>query len=226
MPVVVLYASRTLPEYSKTSVCFIRQAQRLVSLSIVLRHMPSSESVKTKSRKRSGAGKTQTLLWIRRFFEEICGWTHGQEFVFCASQNSMTALINGVTLHSFFKLVFKHKDGTPVNVQNDDKTDMAQDYIRFQALRFIFIDEFSTAGIEMFAEINFKTTQHIRKNNTWSLRKVSTDISDRPFGGLNLVVSGDAWQFGPVGSCGAVFDNPTRMRCVSSYATISAMFSI
>ena len=146
--------------------------------------------------------------------------------MFCASQNSMTALIQGVTLHSFFKLVFKHKDGTPVNVHKDDKADMAQDYIRFQALRFIFIDEFSTAAIENFAEINDKTSQHIRKNNTWSLRRVGTDISDRPFGGLNVVVSGDAWQFGPVGSSGAVFDNPTRMQSRTSIATISAMSSI
>ena len=113
-----------------------------------------------------------------------------------------------------------------MNIQKVDKTDMSQDYIRFQVLRFIFIDEFSTAAIEIFAEINFKTSQHIRKNNTWSLRKVGENTSDRPFGGLNIVVSGDAWQFGPIGSCGALFDNPTRMQCITSHATIAAMSSI
>ena len=138
----------------------------------------------------------------------------------------MTALINGLTLHSFFGLVFKHKDGTPMNVQNDDKTDMSHYYIRFQGLRFLFIDEFSTAAIEIFAEINDKTSKHIRENNTWSWRKVGSEISKRPFGGLNVVVSGDAWQFGPIGSVGAVFDNPTRMQCKAANAIIASMSSL
>ena len=113
-----------------------------------------------------------------------------------------------------------------MNVQTNDKTDMSPYYVRFQALRFIFIDEFSTAAIEIFAEINDLTTKHIRENNTWLLRKVGTTTSKRPFGGLNMVVSGDACQFGPIGSCGAVFDNPTRMKTVSSYETIAAMSTI
>ena len=156
----------------------------------------------------------------------MCNWTHGQEFVFCASQNTMTALINGVTLHSFFNLAFKGKDGKSMNVRNNDKADMSPHYVKFQALRYIFIDEFSTAAIEIFTEINNLTCRHIRSNNTWSLRKQDDTISDRPFGGLNMVVSGDAWQFGPIGSCGAVFDNPTRLQCSSAHETIAAMFSI
>ena len=113
-----------------------------------------------------------------------------------------------------------------MNVQNEDKSDMSQFYIRFQGLRFLFIDEFSTAAIEIFAEINDKTSKHIRENNTWSLRKVGSEISKRPFGGLNVVVSGDAWQFGPIGSVGAVFDNPTRMQCKAANAIIASMFSL
>ena len=138
----------------------------------------------------------------------------------------MTSLINGVTLHSFFQLAFKHKDGTVANIQKDDKKDMSQLHIRFQPLRFLFIDEFSTAAIEIFAEINDKTSKHIRQNNTWRLRKVGDKTSERPFGGLNLVVSGDAWQFGPIGSCGAVFDNPIRMQSIAANSSIAGMSSI
>ena len=112
-----------------------------------------------------------------------------------------------------------------MNVQTNDKTDMSPYYVRFQALRFIFIDEFSTAAIEIFAEINFKTSQHIRKNNTWSLRKDGKNSSERPFGGLNLVVSGDAWQFPPV-SNRPVYDNPTKMERIASEASIASMFAI
>ena len=111
-----------------------------------------------------------------------------------------------------------------MNIQKDDKTDVSPYYIRFQSLRFIFVDEFSTAAVEIFAEINDKTSKHVRQNNTWSLRKIDKDSSEpRPFGGINVVVSGDAWQFGPIGSCGAVFDNPTRLKDSTSCAIIAAM---
>ena len=40
-----------------------------------------------------GAGKSKLLEWIRMFFEEVLGWTHGVEFVYLASQHTMTALI-------------------------------------------------------------------------------------------------------------------------------------
>ena len=110
-----------------------------------------------------------------------------------------------------------------MNVQTQDKTDMSTEYIKYQGLRFVFIDEFSTAAIEIFAEINDQSTKHVRKNNTWAMRKVDKEITERPFGGLNMVVSGDAWQFGPIGSCGAVFDNPTRMQSVAAHSTIAGM---
>ena len=48
-----------------------------------------------------GAGKSQSLKWLRLFFEEVCGWTHGRQFVFMASQNTMAAIIEGFTLHSY-----------------------------------------------------------------------------------------------------------------------------
>ena len=152
-----------------------------------------------------GAGKTQTLLWIRELFEDICGWTHGVEFVFGASQNTMAALIAGFTLHSFHKLSFKHKDGTTVASQNDAKNDMSSVFERYQALRFMFIDEFSTASLDVFAEIDNNTSTHIQERGTWALRQSKrTPGADRdnkrPFGGLNVITSGDAWHFGPVSS--------------------------
>ena len=48
-----------------------------------------------------GAGKSQTLKWIRVFFESICHWSHPQDFAFVAPQNTQAALIEGITLHSF-----------------------------------------------------------------------------------------------------------------------------
>ena len=57
-----------------------------------------------------------------------------------------------------------HHAGTTAVTFRDNKRDMSADYVRYQALRFLFIDEFSTASIEILAEINDKTSKHIRKD--------------------------------------------------------------
>lgn len=46
---------------------------------------------------------------------------------------------------------------------------------------------------------------------------------ERPFGGLNVATSGDAWQFGPIASS-AVYDNPHKLPKKASIETIAAMF--
>ena len=40
---------------------------------------------------------------------------------------------------------------------------------------------------------------------------------------MNVIVSGDCWQFGPIGSPGAVFDNPLGFR-KASQKQIAEMF--
>ena len=81
----------------------------------------------------------------------------------------MEALSGGLTLHSFHKLSFKHKDGTTVAAQKEDRNDMSSVFIQYQALRWMFIDEFSGASIDVLAEINHKTSTHIRERGTWAL---------------------------------------------------------
>ena len=58
-----------------------------------------------------GAGKSQTLKWIRPFFEEVCNSKHEREFVFLASQNTMAAPIEGLTLHPYGDIPFYCDDG-------------------------------------------------------------------------------------------------------------------
>ena len=108
-----------------------------------------------------GAGKTQTLLWLRQFFEEVCGWVHEQQFVFLATQNTMAALIQGRTLHSYHKLTHKKTDGTVI-AHTDPRMEQSSLWYQYRALRWMFIDEFSTVSLEMYTQIDDKTTQHIR----------------------------------------------------------------
>ena len=86
----------------------------------------------------------------------------------------MAALINGVTIHSYHGIQHRTKDGTAVTARKDNKKDMSKDFVRYQSLRFMFIDEFSTASLEILAEVNYKTRTYIRKDGTWSTRNDAT----------------------------------------------------
>ena len=86
--------------------------------------------------------KSQTLKWISAFFENVCDFTHGKEFVFLASQNTMAALIEGSTIHSYGDIPFYGTDGKNKNVRGEKGVkDMSHLYLRYERLRWIFIDE-------------------------------------------------------------------------------------
>ena len=80
---------------------------------------PRSEPITGLLHGVPGAGKSLTLLWIRDFFERVCGWTHGVEFVYLASQNTMSFHVGGFTLHSYGDIPFAKKDGKTANVKNE-----------------------------------------------------------------------------------------------------------
>ena len=170
-----------------------------------------------------GAGKSQTLKWIRTFFENVCGWEHQKEFVFLAPQNTQAALIQGMTLHSFADIRIKAKASDSSKVSGPDT------FVQYQRLRWIIIDECSTVGLEVLGTLEKKITHATREKGTWKIRAAGTDAKpaahraaarrshttsvsgltgeDRPFGGNNLIVTGDMWQFPPVKAT-AVFQNP------------------
>ena len=95
-----------------------------------------------------GAGKSKLLEWIRLCFEEVCGWTHGVEFVNLASQHTMTALISGFTIHSFGNVKFRQKDGSLAVVRREKSKDMNDQFLKYERLRWVFIDECSTTSVE------------------------------------------------------------------------------
>ena len=102
-----------------------------------------------------------------------------------------------------------------VATQKEDRNDLSSMYVRYSALRFMFIDDFSTIRIDILAERNDKTSRHIRERVTWSRRKREDkrdesgkskrnnddkrdesekrpfESEKRPFGELNVFISGD-----------------------------------
>lgn len=145
-----------------------------------------------------GAGKTQTLKWLRQFFETICEWKHPQEFVFLAPQNTQAALIAGMTLHSFANIRINSKHTSKTTTQGPEQ------FVQYQRLRWMVLDECSTTGLEVLATLEKRLTQATRAKGTWKLNAKGVA---RPFGGLNLIITGDMWQFPPVKAT-AMFQNP------------------
>ena len=84
-----------------------------------------------------GAGKSEVLQWLRIFFEDVCSWTHGMEFAYLTSQNSMAALIDGSTFHSFMGIPFMKEDGVVANKHDRrcGEHGMSDFFLRFERLR-------------------------------------------------------------------------------------------
>ena len=59
--------------------------------------------------------------------------------------------------------------------------------------RWLIIDEISMVGSRLFAQIDMKLREVIRDIGTQKLARGKT----RPFGGLDVIVSGDFWQLDP-----------------------------
>ena len=108
-----------------------------------------------------GAGKSQTLKWLRGFFEEICGWMQGQEFVYLASQNTQAALIDGNTLHSFAELQVKAPKQRRQTQFGPDK------FVKYQRLRWLIVDECSTVALEVLAVLQKRLAEATRKKRSW-----------------------------------------------------------
>jgi hypothetical protein len=134
-----------------------------------------------------GAGKSTTLKFVRKFFEDICGFTHGVEFVFVTSMHTMADIIGGVTCHSFGAIAWHTRDGRGVNKRKNKADEgMSKLFIRYERLRWIFTDEFPTMGLEPQSEFEFNVRTATRDAHTWKQRRIGTVQEDRIFGGVNL----------------------------------------
>ena len=151
-----------------------------------------------------GAGKSECIRWTRRFFEECLGWTDGVQFQMLAPQHTMAALIGGRTVHGWGKI--------PINAtaaadqgKKAGSTDIDDLFLKVLSVRWLLIDEISVLAALVFGILN-NYLQRACNRQPYAKR---SDGSKRPFGGLNLITSGDGWQLSPVRAVG-FFNNPFR----------------
>lgn len=123
----------------------------------------------------------------RELFEETLGWTHGVHFQVVSFQAVMAELLDGDTIHHALGLDWA----------GDRNQNMLRTLRRTQETlqwRWLILDEFSMVSAELLAQLEQRCREIMRD---LSLAKFAADGSVEPFGGLNVILSGDLYQLPP-----------------------------
>jgi hypothetical protein len=127
--------------------------------------------------------------WIRDLFENVLGWEHGVQFVFLSFQNTMAADINGFNIHHWAGIDPTAADGSATTKDNNKMSNKCQN------LRFVVIDEISMVSAQLLGTLELILNKAVRKKSGYKMRP---DGTERPFGGINMILLGDFWQLPPV----------------------------
>ena len=131
---------------------------------------------------KAGTGRTHTILQTCRYLDLLADEQSLPSLVLRAAPTGVAAFnFFGRTLHSSFKLPVK---GSTWELSLGDLTGLQA---RFRHLKYLIIDEKSMVDLKTLGIIDER------------LRDVFPDKNMEPFGGLNVVVTGDNWQLQPVG---------------------------
>jgi len=124
-----------------------------------------------------GTGKSQVIKALMHFFKSR---NESHRFVVLAPTGTAAALLHGSTYHSFL--------GVPIDGQEalrNETTNNAQVKARLDGVDYIFLDEVSMVA----CHDNYKISSQLAK---------ATNEFDLPYGGINMIFSGDFAQLPPV----------------------------
>jgi PIF1-like helicase len=124
-----------------------------------------------------GTGKSQVIKALMDFFKSR---NESHRFVVLAPTGTAAALLHGSTYHSFL--------GVPIDGQTalrNETTNNAQVRARLDGVEYIFLDEVSMVA----CNDNYKISSQLAK---------ALNEFDLPYGGTNMIFSGDFAQLPPV----------------------------
>ena len=124
-----------------------------------------------------GTEKSQVIKALMCFFKSR---NESHRFVVLAPTGTAAALLQGLTYHSFL--------GVPIEGQEalrNETTNNAQVKARLDGVDYIFLDEFSMVS----CNDNYKISSQPAK---------ATNEFNMPYGGINMIFSGDFVQLLPV----------------------------
>ena len=145
-----------------------------------------------------GAGKTYCLWLLKDFFESCLKWTHGVQFQFLATQNTMAELICGSTVHSWGCIPVNKAAATAKAHAMSKDADWDQLFENAQSLRWLVIDECSTLSPGLLSTLESFLRQKAALRHPYAHRDGARRRDPRPFGGINILLTGDLWQLPPV----------------------------
>ena len=138
-----------------------------------------------------GTGKSYVLNLLRKdLFEKRLGWQQGQEFQIVTFQAVNAEPLDGDTIHSALGLAWHGNDS---NVDAQRILDLAGNAIRW---RWLLIDEISMVSAEMLARLEARCRQLVQDLCATKYAN-QNKTQTAPFGGLNVILSGDLWQLPP-----------------------------
>ena len=160
---------------------------------LALRNSSNNNSVSLTSPLRmflTGPGGTGKTHIVKAFKEVMSAFNSSHTIRFLGPTGTAAALIDGTTIHS--GLGIKIRKGTHESVSNSffittsvrNRTKLHEEW---RYVDFVLIDETSMVGAELLFEIDH------------ALRYAKENF-DTYFGGVNMIFSGDFYQFPPIGA--------------------------
>jgi len=146
-----------------------------------------------------GTGKSHVLKFLRQLFNEILGFVQGIDYEFTAFQAVNAKDIKGKTIH--------HALGLSVGTQAHESIS-AETAKRIANWRWLITDEISLVQARLLAMTEHRLRSVVPSANEWKHNAVGTV---RPFGGINVVFTGDFHQLPPP-SGGYLGDVPHSLR--------------
>jgi hypothetical protein len=142
---------------------------------------PQSEQLKMYLGGMGGTGKSQVIKALIHMFKSR---NESHRFVVLGPTGTAAALLGGSTYHSF--LGIKMSDSGSIRNDTATSATMAQIRSRLEGVDYIFLDEVSMLACHDMHKISSQLAKAL-------------NVDDPPFGGVNIVFSGDFAQLPPVG---------------------------
>ena len=90
--------------------------------------------------------------------------------------------------------------------------------MRYERLRWIFIDEVSIASAQLLSAFEDNVRRSTRAEHAWAMRSATRE---RRWGGVNVVYCGDFWQFRPV-KASSIIDRLGELRIGKKISVVTS----
>ena len=146
-----------------------------------------------------GTGKSHVLKFLRQLFDDVMGFKQGADYEFTALQAVNAKDIKGKTLHHALGLSVATQAHEPISAETAK---------RISTWRWLITDEISLVMARLLGTGEHRLRSVIPSANEW---KHNAAGLVRPFGGLNVILTGDFYQLPPP-SGGYLADVPHHLR--------------